>query len=205
MYSPKPLLTRFLMGALTVALASGAVCGNGFILAFIARFRSFRTAPNTLVANIAVVDLLNAVINMPIYVIYLVFEASWYRGQTLAILTCFLNRLFILLNLVSMLALMVHMYFAITFDIKYLTWKTNKKAVGCACLIWFICTVIVILYSIPLLGVDLGDAQVIDYRAKIYKQRKYYVAAVMLLCIICGGVLGFLTTHAIKKKKKEVC
>ena len=43
----------------------GATFGNGLILTVIARFKSFRTVPNSLVANIAVVDMLNAVIDIP--------------------------------------------------------------------------------------------------------------------------------------------
>ena len=56
------------MSLLTVSLALGVRFGNGLILAVIARFKSFRTAPNILVANIAVVDMLKAVINTPIYI-----------------------------------------------------------------------------------------------------------------------------------------
>ena len=128
------------MSALTVALMSGAVLTNGSILIAIARFKSLRTVPNLLIANLAVVDLLNAAINMPIHMTYTILEASWYRGQPLAIMTSFFTRLFTILNLVSMLALLANMYFAVAFDLKFLAWRTNKKAVVCSCLIWFICT-----------------------------------------------------------------
>ena len=192
------------MSALTVALTSGAVLGNGSVLAIIARFKSFRTVPNLLIGNLAVVDLLNAAINMPIHMIYVVLEASWYRGQTPAIMTTFFNRIFTILNLASMLALLANMYFGFAFDLIYFTWKTNKKAVACSCLIWFICTVLTTLYSIPLLNIDLGDAPVTEYRAEIFKQGKNFVAAFMTFFIICTAVLGFLTTCSIKKKKKEV-
>ena len=193
------------MSALTVALASGAVFGNGSILAVIARFQSFRTVPNTLIANPAVVDLLNAFINMPSHMLYTILEVSWFKGQSLAIITSFFNRLFIILNLASMLALMANMYFAIAFDLKYFAWKSNKKAVVCSCLIWFIGTLVVVLLSLPLLSIDLGDAHVIEYRAEIYKQGKQYVAVFMVVFIICGAVLGFLMICSIKKKKQKVC
>ena len=48
-----------------VGVYLGATFGNGLILTVIARFKSFRTVPNSLVANIAVVDMLNAVIDIP--------------------------------------------------------------------------------------------------------------------------------------------
>ena len=86
MYPPKPLSTKVLMSLLTVLLALGATFGNGSILAVIARFKSFRTVPNTLLANLAVVDMLNIAINMPIYMISVTLEAGWFRGQSLAIM-----------------------------------------------------------------------------------------------------------------------
>ena len=64
------------MSVLTVALASGAVFGNGSILAVIARFQAFQTVPNTLIANLAVVDLLNVAINIPIHTMYAILEVS---------------------------------------------------------------------------------------------------------------------------------
>ena len=191
------------MSVLTVALASGAVFGNGSILAVIAWFQAFRTVPNTLIANLADVDLLNAAINIPIHTMYAILEVSWLQGQYLSIVTCFFNRLFIILNLALMLALMANMYFAIAFNLKYFAWKSNKKAVVCSFLIWFIGTLVAVLYSLPLLSIDLGDAHVIEYRAEIYKQGKQYVAVFMVVFIICRGLLGFLVTRSIKKKKTK--
>ena len=205
MYPPKPVFTKVLMSALTVALASSAVFGNCSILAVIARFQSFRTVPNTLIANLAVVDLLNAFINMPSHMLYTILEVHWFKGQSLAIITSFFNRLFIILNLASMLALMANMYFAIAFDLKFFAWKSNKKAVVCFFLIWFMGTLAVVLFSLPLLSIDLGDAHVIEYRAEIYKQGKQYVTVFMVVFIICGAVLGILMIRSIKKKKQKVC
>ena len=56
-----------------------------------------------------------------------------------------------------------------------------------------------ILGSIPLLDINLVDARVRDYRAEIYKQGKYFVGSLTGFCILCGGVLGFLTTRGVKK------
>ena len=103
-----------------------------------------------------------------------------------------------------MLALMANMYFVIDFCLKYRAWKANWKAVVSSFIIWFSGTLIVVLFSIPLLHIDLGDVQVIEYRAKIYQQGKYYIAAFMALFTICSGILGFLTINAIKRKKMKV-
>ncbi|KAJ7371221.1 hypothetical protein OS493_027335 [Desmophyllum pertusum] len=174
--------------------------GNGFVLAIIARFKSLRTVPNILIANLAVVDLLNSAVNLPLHLIS-TLEASWYRGKTLGIMNSFLNRLFGTLNLVSMLAMMANTYLAIAFDFRYFTWKTKKKALVCVFLIWLFSIVMVMLLSIPLLDINIGDAPVNEYRAKIFKKMRHFVAAYLSLFIISGGVLSFLTTRSIKKKK----
>ena len=204
MIQSKPFFSKTVMSALTVALTSGAVLGNGSVLAIIARFKSLRTVPNIFIGNLAAVDLLNAAINMPIHMMYTVLEASWYRGQTLAIMTTFFNRLFLILNLASMLALLLNLYFGIAFDLAYFAWKTRQKALACACLIWFIGTVLTILYSIPLLKIDLGDVPVTEYRAEIFKQGKHFFAAFIAFFIVSAAVLGLLTTWSIKNKKKKV-
>ncbi len=204
MHRAKPFYTKVVMSVLTAILASAAVLGNGVVIAVIARFKSLRTVPNILVANLALVDLFNAAINMPPYMIYTVIEASWFRGKTLGIITSFLNRLFLILNLASMLAMMTNMNLAISFDLKYLAWKTNKKALVCVFLIWFVSVVLVTLFSIPLLDIDLGDARVIEYRTEIYKQGKHFVASVIAFFIICGAAVYYQTTRAIKEKEKEV-
>ena len=204
MYPSKPYSTKIVMSALTGVLGSVAVLGNGSILALVARFKSLRNFPNILIANLAAVDLLNAAINMPIYTIYTIFEASWFRGKTLAIVTASFGRLFIVLNLASMMALVVNVYCAVKFDLKYFVWKTKTKAVVCAGHIWVISTVMVVLSSIPLFDIDLGDAHVSEYSGEIYMRAKYFVAPLMAVFIILGGVVGFLTTRSIKKRNQKV-
>ena len=204
MHPAKPLFTRVAMSVLTCILASASVLGNGCVLAVIARFKSLQTVPNILIANLALVDLFNAVINMPSYMTYTVLEAAWFRGKTLGIMTSIFNRVFLVLNLASMLAMTTNTFLAISFDMKYLAWKSNTKALVCAILIWIVSIVTVMLFSIPLFDIDLGDAHVNEYREEIYKQGKYFVASIMTIFIISGAVISFLTTRAITKKKMKV-
>ena len=56
-----------------------------------------------------------------------------------------------------MMALMANMYFVIDFCLKFRVWKSNWKAVVSSFIIWFSGTLIVVLFSTPLLHIDLGD------------------------------------------------
>ena len=205
MYQAKPLFAKVIMNILTAILILVSVVGNGFVIAVIARFKTLRrSVPNILVANLAVVDLLNSAVNLPFHLISN-SEASWYRGKTLALVVVFLSRLFVFLNLASMLAMLANAYLAIAYDFKYLAWKTKKKALICVFLIWFISIVTMILFSIPSFYINtIPDGHVNEYRAAILKRAKYYIIPFMGLFILGGAVLGFLTTRSIKEKKKKV-
>ena len=191
------------MSVLTFIPTVASLLGNSFILAVVARFKKLRTVPNILVANLALVDLLNSIINMLLAMIS-ILELNWFRGKTLAILANFSQRIFTVLNLVSMLVMMANVYLAIAFNLRYLAWKTKKRALICRFLIWLIDIVAVSLHTVPLLDINLGDVRFHGYRAEIFKRGKYFCATFFALFIISLAVLGFLTSCAIKKNKKEV-
>ena len=185
------------MNLLTCVLTACSVLGNGFVLGVLARFKSFRTVPNILAGNLAVVDLLNAAMNLPFHIMS-ILEVSWFRGKTLALITT------LTLNLTSVLAMVINMYLAISFDLKYFTWKTKKKALMCVCIIWLINLLMLFLCAIPLLDINLDDSHVNEYREGIFQQGKKFAASLVALFIVCCGVLGILTIRAIRKKKTKV-
>ena len=98
-------------------LAVFAVLGNGVVLGIIARFKKLRTFPNILIANLALADFFNPIINLPMYLLYAVLKVNWFTGKTLAIISLSLLSLFTFVNVV--LVLLVNMFLAITFDLKY--------------------------------------------------------------------------------------
>ena len=59
------------------------------------RFKKLRTVPNLFIANMAMIDLLNAVINMPLYILYDVLQVlSTMRGKAIAFTITALHVLF---------------------------------------------------------------------------------------------------------------
>lgn len=200
----KPLNAIISMAACLSTLIISSSLANGLILAVIARFKKLRTIPNILLANAALVDLLNALINMPTYLLYGVLEVSWLKGKTLAILLVYLSRLFILLHLVSTLSLLVNAFLGIAFDFRYFTWKTKQKAICVVVLEWLISFVVLSLFSIPLFDVDLQDAHVYAYRQHIYSQYKTFQATAMTLFIVCAIAVGVLIVFSMRRRKLQV-
>lgn len=186
-------------------LAVFSALGNLFVIAIIARFKKLRTYANILIANLSIVDLLNALINMPIYMLWGVLEASWFKGKALAILSSFFSRLFVLLNLASMLLLQVNLFLALSLDLRYFTWKTKQKAVVIVLVEWLICLALVSLSLIPLFDIDLQDAHVSIYREAIFLTYKPFLAAAVGVFIFCGLLCGVLTCCSVRRKKLQVC
>ena len=201
----KTFASKVIMSSLDASLTLVSIIGNGSFIAIFVRFRNLRNFPNILFANLAVVDFLNAVINIPLYLFSFVWETSWMRGKTLAVISTSLHLEFVLLNMVSMFAIMLDRFLALRFSLKYYTWKTTSKAYAAVVLIWLICTVPTALSTISLLQMDMeADTTMAEAREKIFQQRKEITASTMAVFMAASTVLGVLTGYTIYQNKKKV-
>ena len=199
------MASKIIMTSLEASLSLVSTIGNGSFIAIFVRFRNLRNFPNILFANLAVVDFLNAVINIPLYLFSFVWETSWMRGKTLAVISTSLHLEFVLLNMVSMSAIMLDRFLALHLSLKYYTWKTTSKAYAAVVLIWLICTVLTALSTISLLQMDMeADTTMAEAREKIFQQRKEITASTMAVFMAASTVLGVLTGYTIYQNKKKV-
>ena len=201
----KTFASKVIMSSLDSSLTLVSIIGNGSFMAIFVRFKNLRNFPNILFVNLAVVDFLNAVINIPLYLFSFVWETSWMRGKTLAVISSSLHLEFVLLNMVSMLAIMLDRFGALYLDLKYYTWKTTSKAYAAVVLIWLICTVPTALSTISLLQMDMeADTTMAEAREKIFQHRKEITASTMAVFMAASTVLGALTGYTIYRNKKKV-
>ena len=107
-------------------------------------------------------------------------------------------------NVVSVLVLLVNMFLAITFGIKYFTWKTNKKAIIMVLVEWlvgFSCAVLLCLNC----DVDLQqDASVSTYRNEVLGKGKPIAAAITSALVVIAVVLSAMIFGSIQKMKRQV-
>ena len=181
-----------------------AVPGNGFVLGIIVRFKKLRTFPNILIGNLALIDFFNALMNVPMYILWLVVDVKWFTGKTLAIMSLFLCHLFILLNIVSTLVLLGNAFMAIELDLKYFTWKTTEKAMTIVMVVWVVC-----LFGTGLLtwlhwDMDLQDAPLSKYHIAFSLKSQGCLTAIMASFIVTSIVFGVLTFQSIQRKKRQV-
>ena len=181
-----------------------AVLGNGFVLGIIARFKRLRTFANILIANLALVDFSNTLINGPLYLLWGVLKVKWFTGKTLAIISLSLLRLFMLLNVVSMLVLLGNAFLAIALNLKYFTWKTNEKALAIVLGVWMVCVTSVVISLYPHSDTDLQDASVSTYRLAFMNQSNVLLTVIGASFVVTAIVLGVMAYCAIQLRKRQV-
>lgn len=192
------------MFVLLILLAVLAILGNGFVLGIIARFKKFRTFPNILTANLALADFLNALINIPIYLLWAVLRVKWFTGKTLAIISFFLSNLSNLLKIASMMVLLTNVFLAIELELKYFTWKTNEKALLINLVVWLVCVTATVSRSIFHFGDDSQDAPVFKYLVAFAVEARYAHIAVTSIYIFTSVVFGALVFCSVQRKKRQV-
>ena len=173
----KTFTGQVIISTLTATLLLVSTIGNGSFLAIFVRFKNLRNFPNILFANLALIDLLNALINVPLYALNFTPVTNSMKGKW-TIMCSSLHLEFTLLNIASMSALMLDRFLALYLDLKYFTWKTTKKAYVAVALIWLVCTVLVPLSSMSVFQMDL-DLPYEESRRKIVQQRKKFFASAM--------------------------
>lgn len=106
----------------------GSIVGNGMICLLLVRFKTLRTVPNILIAHMAVVDILNALTNMPLFIMWYISDVSYLKGRPTSffIITWFV--LFVYLSIFNLIALTMDRFGAIVHGIRYHTWKTVNNS-----------------------------------------------------------------------------
>ena len=122
----------------------------------------------------------------------------------MATISLLLSRLFIILNIVSMVVLVVNVFLAIELDLKYYTWKTNEKAVKIVLVEWVVCVIATALLSWFDSDIDLQDASVVRYRRSMLNKSQKVFAVIIAVFIFSAITFGVLAFSSIQRKKRQV-
>ena len=148
-FTPTPAAASIETTLCLVLILTG-VLGNGTICFLMIRFKSLRTIPNILLTNLAIVDLLNIIINVPFLILSHVYDLKTLYTKTSAWWTAFPFILFVLLNLSSMFLLILDRFLALVHCFKYRLWRTRRKVLCAICAMWIWPVFISGCISIPL-------------------------------------------------------
>ena len=148
-FTPTPAAASIQTSLYLVLILTG-VLGNGTICFLMIRFKALRTMPNILLTNLAIIDLLNIIINAPFLILSEVYHLEALYTKTAAWWTSMLSILFVLLNLSTIFFLILDRSLALAHCFKYRLWRTRRKVLCAICAMWIWPVFISGCISIPL-------------------------------------------------------
>ena len=154
-------ISNILMIAIVMILS---LAGNGIICLLLIRFKTLRTVPNILIANLAAVNILNALTNMPLFILWYICKVPFLKGRLISWILVTWYVFFVYLTVFNLTVLAMDRFGAIVHGLHYHVWKTKKKAKVAVLFVWLFAA----LYTYGMftigLDIDLGDAPVLLYR-----------------------------------------
>ena len=182
----------------------GSIVGNSIICLLLIRFKTLRTVPNFLVANLAFIDILNAMTNMPLMIMWYICKTLFLKGRFISWFIVSWYVFFMYLTVFNLTVLTMDRYGALVHGFRYHSWKTMHKAKISVVCVWLLA--VAYTYGMFILGlsVDLGDAPVLVYRTKyLMKFGKHFIIPGYLvpftIMLILGGIIWF-TLHRHSKR-----
>ncbi|KAL9969558.1 hypothetical protein ACROYT_G021786 [Oculina patagonica] len=187
----------------------GSIIGNSIICLLLIRFKTLRTVPNILIANLAVIDILNALTNMPLLIMWYICKVPYLKGRPISWFIVTWYVLFMHLSVFSLTVLTMDRYGAIVYGIRYHSWKTNNKAKVAVLFVWLLAAAYT--YGMFTLGLDIdhGDAPVRVYRMEYLETfGRYFVIPGYLIpfaIIFIMGVVIWRTVRVQNRRLSKFC
>ena len=182
----------------------GSIVGNSIICLLLVRFKTLRTVPNILIANLAVVDILNAVTNMPLMTMWYICKVPYFKGRSISWFIISWHVLVMYLIVFNLTVLTMDRFGAIVYGFRYHSWQTLNKAKVAVVLVWLLAAAYT--YGMFILGlhIDIGDAPVLVYRKRYLRKfgRHFIIPSYLVpfsIMLILGGAI-WLTVHVHSKR-----
>ena len=179
--SPEAMVIQL---SLCLILLTTCLIGNGAICFLVMRFRTLKTVPNILLANLAAADFFTTLVTLPPFVVYHDFNDDLFNSSAGAWWITFLAFFFTLLNLNSMFILIVDRYLAIVYAIRYNVWKFSSKALVAVSVAWVISLISSLVIAAPMYNIELGRKSVLYYKSVYAKRTNYRPSIVPIIAIL---------------------
>lgn len=187
-----------------------AVTGNGLVCFVVYHFKQLRTIPNILIVNLSVIDLINSLINMPLFAGFYIFKGNVFRGRLISYVFTSLHNYMLYLNVINLIALMADRYGAIKFKQRYHAWKTMSKVRRAIVAIWIAGTALLAFLSSrrDRMLSQYEGLSLIEYRQILYKAEGWKIAICVfgtpLMIFIILGTLIWRSVRASRRRIKAI-
>lgn len=184
-----------------------AVTGNGLVCFVVYHFKHLRTIPNILIVNLSLIDLINSLVNMPLFAGFYIFKADVFSGKWMSYVFSSLHNYMLYLNVLTLVVLMADRYGAIKFKTRYHAWKTKTKVYQGIAAIWVTGTVLIICLGFHRHNIlsQYEGLPLMEYRRILYKAEGWKVALGLFgTPLIIITVLGGLIWRSVKASRKRI-
>ena len=182
----------------------GSMFGNSIICLLLIRFKCLRTVPNILIANLAVVDLINALTNMPLFIMWYICKVSYLKGRSISWFIVAWYVLFMWLTVFNLTVLAMDRFGAIVYGLRYHCWKTLNKAKVAVLFVWLLAAAYTYSMFTLMLDIDLGDAPVLSYRRHyLDKLGRKFIIPGFLVPFAFMVIMGVAMWHTVRIHSKR--
>ncbi|KAJ7337826.1 hypothetical protein OS493_007984 [Desmophyllum pertusum] len=183
----------------------GSIIGNSIICLLLIRFKALRTVPNILIANLAVIDILNALTNMPFMIMWYICKVPYLKGRRISWFIVSWYVLFMYLTVFNLTVLTMDRFGAIVHGLRYHSWKTISKAKVAVLFVWFVAAAYT--YGMFTLGldIDVGDAPVLVYRVHYLKKfGRHFIIPGYLVAFTIMLILGISIWYSVRLHSRRL-
>lgn len=184
-----------------------AVTGNGLVCFVVYHFKQLRTVPNILIVNLSLIDLINSLVNMPLFAGFYVFKGDVFKGKWISYALTSLHNYILYLNVLTLIVLMADRYCAIKFKQRYHAWKTTSKVRRVIVVIWITSTALVVFLGFRRDRIlsQYEGLSLLEYRQILYKAEGWKVAiCVFGTPLIIFVILGTLIWRSVKASRLRI-
>lgn len=198
--------SNFTSRTLMIATAMiGSIIGNGITCILFIRFKTLRTVPNILIVNLAIIDILNGLTNMPLFIMWYICKLHFLKGRALSWFIVTWYVLFMYLTVVNLTVLTLDRFGAIVLGFRYHSWKTLNKAKIAVLFVWFLAAAYT--YGMFILGLDfdIGDVPVLEYRIYYFKNfGRYFIMPGYLVPFSIMLILGVTIWRTVSNHRRRL-
>ena len=183
----------------------GSILGNSIICLLLVRFKTLRTVPNILIVNLALIDILNALTNMPLMIMWYICKVPFLKGRSVSWFVVTWYVLFMYLTVFNLIVLTMDRYGAIVHGFRYHSWKTINKAKVAVLFVWL--SAAVFTYGMFMLGIDidLGEVPVLVYRIQyLQKFGRHFIIPVYLVSFTIMVTMGIAIWRTVRRQRKRI-
>ena len=184
-----------------------AITGNGLVCFVVYHFKQLRTIPNIVIVNLSLIDLVNSLVNMPLFAGFYVFKGDVFRGKLISYVFISLHNYMLYLNVLTLIVLMADRYGAIKFKQRYHAWKTTSKVRRAIAAIWIASTALIAFLGFRRHRVlsQYEGLALMEYRQILYKAEGWKVAiCVFGAPLMIFVVLGTLIWRSVRASRRRI-